>query len=826
VATHQNVIENVDLMPEKQEIRGPNIDRQKMGIDELAGYLGADVKNGLSAGEVANRLKDSGYNEVPEKKANPYLNFAKKFWGPTAWILEIVVVLSLVLDNFPDMVIVVALLFLNAVLGFFQEQKASDAVETIKQKLRINSRTLRDGKWLLIPARELVPGDIIRIRAGDFVPADVKLLDGVLDVDQSTLTGESLTVPKEKSDMLFSGSVIKSGEANALVVLTGNRTYFGKTTELVQFARPKLHTEEVISQIVTWLLVIVGMALAVAFVVSALTGLNLLKIVPLALVLLASSIPVALPAMFTISMAIASMELIERGVLVTRLSASEDAATMDTLCTDKTGTITMNKLSVASVIPMNGSSADDVLMYGTLASWEANHDPIDLAFISAVSDRHISMGGRYQRSFTPFDPKTRRTEALVEKDGRTITVVKGAVAIIADLTGDKAGVFSQQTREFASKGYRTLAVAMGNDEKSLKIIGLVALYDMPRPDAKKLIGELRDFGISVKMLTGDALPIARETARQVGLSDAITTSAEFETVVENEPDKASEIAEKSDGFAEIYPHDKYSIIKSLQRNGHVVGMTGDGVNDAPSLKQAEVGIAVNSATDVAKGAASVVLTGDGLGNIVDLVRVGRIMHQRMLTWIFNKVVKTFQIVVFVVAAFLLTGQFIVSAFDVLLLLFVIDFVTLSIATDNARGSLKPDSWDISNLVKSSMVLGVLVVLESLAILYTGWGPLGLAKDPESIHTFSFAILFYFGMLTVFIVRERGHFWNSFPSLSLSSITLMDMIAVAFLVTFGIPGLKPIPVIDTMTVIGLSVFFSFGVNDLIKYGMLNRDVGKL
>jgi H+-transporting ATPase len=808
-------------MPEAHEANGKKHEYQDTGIDELVDYLRADVKDGLSAAEIENRHRDYGYNEVPGKKANPYINFAKKFWGPTAWILEAVVVLSLVLDNYPDTVIVVALLLLNAVLGFFQEQKASDAVETLKQKLRIHARTLRDGKWHLIPARELVPGDIVRVRAGDFVPADVKLLDGALDVDQSASTGESLTVPKETSDLLFSGSVIKSGEANGLVVLTGNKTYFGKTTELVQFARPKLHTEEVISRIVKWLLVIVGAALAIAVMVSALIGLNLMDIVPLALVLLASSIPVALPAMFTISMAIASMDLVRRGVLVTRLSAPEDAATMDTLCSDKTGTITMNKLSVAGIIPMNGFGADDVLRYGALASREANHDPIDLAFISAVADRNIPMGGFSQRSFTPFDPKTRRTEALVEKDGKGRRVVKGSVAVLADLVGADPGVLSQRTREFASKGYRTLAVATGDDEKSLEIIGLVALYDMPRPDAKKLIGELRDLGISVKMLTGDALPIAQETARQVGLSDAITSAAEFEKAVGNEPDKASRIAETSDGFAEIYPQDKYSIIRSLQRNGHIVGMTGDGVNDAPSLKQAEVGIAVSSATDVAKGAASVVLTGDGLGNIVDLVRVGRMMHQRMLTWIFNKVVKTFQIVVFVVVAFLLTGQFIVSAFDVILLLFVIDFVTLSISTDNVRGSMKPDTWDISHLVRSSMILGVLVVLESLAILYVGLGFLGLAKDPGSINTFSFAILFYFGMLTVFVVRERGHFWHSLPSGALFTITVIDMIAVTFLVTFGIPGLKPIPLIDTLTVICLSVFFSFTINDFVKYVLLKQ-----
>nr|WP_321353291.1 plasma-membrane proton-efflux P-type ATPase [uncultured Methanoregula sp.] len=806
-------------MPEIKETREPDIDYQNTGIDELAGNLGADIKNGLSAVEIKNRLIRYGYNEVAEKKVNPYLGLAKKFWGPTAWMLEAVVVLSFILANYLDLYIIVALLFSNAVLGFFQEQRASNAIDLLKQKLRVNARVLREGKWQQISARDLVPGDVVRVRAGDFVPADVKVVEGQLEVDQAALTGESLTVPKGRSDMLFSGSVVKTGEANAFVILTGARTYFGKTADLIQFARPRLHAEEVISWIVTWLLAIVGMTLAVAFIVSIIAGIPLLTILPLALVLLASSIPVALPAMFTISMAIGSMELVTRGVLVTRLNAAEDAATMDILCSDKTGTITMNRLSVAGIFPVNGMTENDVLMYGALASRKANNDPIDLAFISAASLRNVLPDGFSRRSFIPFNPTTRRTESIVEMDGKTFSVVKGAVAIIADLAGADATVLEQQTREYASKGYRTLAVARGDDENSLTMVGLVALYDMPRTDAKDLIGELRELGVSVKLLTGDALPIAKETARQVGLSDAITTSAEFGKMDTMEPDRASELAETHDGFAEIYPRDKYVIVRSLQRKGHIVGMTGDGVNDAPSLKQAEVGIAVNNATDVAKSAASVVLTGDGLGNIVDLVKAGRMMHQRILTWIFNKVVKTFQIVVFVVAAFLLTGNFIVSVFDVVLLLFVIDFVTLSLATDNVRGSKKPDTWDVSDLVKSSLYLGVLVVLESLATLFIGLGHLGLAKDPESIQTFSFAILFYFGLFTVFVVREREHFWNSCPSKSLFFITLADIIVVTGLISVGIPGLKPIPITDTITIIGLSAFFSFAVNDFIKYYLL-------
>lgn len=805
----------------EESLKEAKTDYQKIPIDDLVKSLNVDVSKGLSEDEVEKRVKIYGYNEVPEKKANPYLNFAKKFWGLTAWMLEAVIVLSIILDKWLDMYVIIALLILNAVLGFFQEQRASKAVEALKKQLQINARTLRDGKWKIVHSRELVPGDVVRIRAGDFVPADLKLIDGQIEVDQSALTGESLTVSKAKSDMLFSGSIVKSGESTAIVVLTGNKTYFGKTTELVQVARPRLHTEEVISKVVTWLLVIVGVALAVAFVVSLFTGVNLLDVVSLALVLLASSIPVALPAMFTISMAIGSLELAKRGVLVTRLSASEDAATMDTLCSDKTGTITMNKLSVAGIVPENGFDENSVILYGALASQEANHDPIDLAFLNVLNERKISADGFVQKSFIPFDPKTRRTEAVIEHEGKTFHVVKGAVNVIADLAGANVDNLNSKTTEYASKGYRTLAVAMGEDEKSLKIVGLVALYDMPRPDAKSLINELKNLGISVKMLTGDALPIAKETARQVGLSDNITSANEFEKFVEEDPDKASEIAEKSDGFAEIYPQDKYSIVKSLQKKGHIVGMTGDGVNDAPSLKQAEVGIAVSSATDVAKGAASVVLTGEGLKNIVDLVKVGRQIYQRILTWIFNKVVKTFQIVVFVVLAFLLTGKFIVSAFDVVLLLFVIDFVTLSISTDNARWSKTPDTWNITGLFKSSVVLGILVVLESLAILYVGLGPLGISKDYELLKTFSFSILFYFGMMTVFVVRERGHFWHSFPSKSLFYITIVDMIAVALLVTFGFPGLKPIPITDTLVVIGMSTFFSFVVNDLVKYFLLRK-----
>lgn len=379
---------------------------------------------GLTSDEVATRLGQYGYNEIPEQKGNPLKMFASKFWGLTAWMLEIIIVLSLFLHNYPDLYIVTGLLVFNAILGFEEEQRASGAVESLKQKLQVNARVLRDGSWRNLGARELVPGDIIRTRTGDFVPADVKIIDGELGVDQSSLTGESMTMDKKSNDVLYSGSIVKRGESNGIVISTGLKTYFGRTAQLVQLAKPKLHMEEVISNVVKWLLIIVASLIIVAVAVSAYEGIDLLTVLPIALVLLMSAIPVALPAMFTVSMALGSMELAKKGVLVTRLSASEDAATMSVLCADKTGTITMNKLSVANVIPLNGFTEKDVILYGALASQEANQDPIDNSFIVKAKLENLPVSSFVQKTFVPFDPKTRRTEAFIQGKNGEFKVLK------------------------------------------------------------------------------------------------------------------------------------------------------------------------------------------------------------------------------------------------------------------------------------------------------------------------------------------------------------------------------------------------------------------
>ncbi len=624
------------------DVKAPDI--ASASIADTLAALHVAPETGLTRAEAANRQKTHGYNEVAVHKGHPVLAFLAKFWGLSAWMLELIMVLSLVLRKYSDFAVVSALLVVNAILSFTQERRAAGVVETLRRRLQVSARVRRDSIWQLIPARELVPGDIVRVRPGDIVPADVKLLSGALAVDQSALTGESGDAEKAPGEVLSSGSIVRRGEGNGVVMLTGAETYFGRTTELVQQARPKLHIEAVVAKVVRWLFVIVGALLGVVVVLSLIRGAPLIEMIPLILVLLMSAVPVALPVMFTVSMAVGSKELAKRGVLVTRLSAAEDAATMDVLCVDKTGTITMNQLAVTGVIPLEHASESDVLFAGALASQEANQDPIDLAFLAAAKEKRVFDGvpAVTPISFAPFDAKTRRTEAVAEQNGQRLRVTKGAVRTIAQACGQTpAAIETLEARvaEAALKGYRTLAVARGPETGAPALVGLVTLYDPPRPDAKQLIASLRGLGVAVKMLTGDALAVAKEIARGVGLPN-IRQVADLKTASAQPGNEAVDLLAGADGFAEVFPEDKYIVVQHLQAAGHVTGMTGDGVNDAPALRQAEVGIAVSSATDVAKGAASVVLTDPGLTNIVTLVEQGRTIYQRILTWIINKISRT------------------------------------------------------------------------------------------------------------------------------------------------------------------------------------------
>ncbi|HLW65882.1 MAG TPA: HAD-IC family P-type ATPase, partial [Gemmataceae bacterium] len=567
----------------------------------------------------------------------------------------------------------------------------------------------------------------------------------------------------------------------------------------------------------------------VVIVLSLIRGVPLVEMIPLMLVLLMSAVPVALPVMFTVSMAVGSAELAKRGVLVTRLSASEDAATMDVLCADKTGTITMNQLAVTGVVPHDRATEADVLLAGALASQEANQDPIDLAFLAAARARHIfdSVAAVTPISFTPFDAKNRHTEAVFEQNGQRFRVMKGAVRTIAEACGlQPSAIEALEARvaESALKGYRTLAVARGTGSDALELVGLVTLYDPLRPDAKQLITELNDLGISVKILTGDALAVATEIGNAIGLPN-IRRGAELKAASAQAGNQANDLLAGADGLAEVYPEDKYLVVKHLQAAGHVVGMTGDGVNDAPALRQAEVGIAVSTATDVAKGAASVVLTDQGLIDIVALAEQGRTIYQRVLTWIINKISRTILKSAFVAIAFVLTGQFVVSAFAMLLLTFMTDFAKITLATDRVRPSRKPETWNIGGFITVSGVLGVAMVAEALLFLYLCWTPFDLAPigdvQDKALHTFSFLILIYFAVFSVLSARERHWFWKTMPSKSLLAALTADALVGTFLALVGLPGLAPLPWWQAITIFGYAMVSCLTVNDALKVAMIKR-----
>jgi H+-transporting ATPase len=794
----------------------------KKGDDDRSSQSTSALGEGLTSEEAKKRIAEYGYNEVTERKRSPVVRFLKKFWGLSPWMLEMTVMLEWLVGKYLEMYIVIGLLFFNAIVSFLQEEQANSALELLRQRLRMNARVKREGRWDVIPARELVPGDVIRLRAGDFVPSDVTVAEGGVEVDQSSLTGESLMVDKKEGDGLLSGSVLKRGEITGIVNMTGSRTYFGKTVELVQMARPKLHVQEVISRVSRWLLLMVGITLAIGFALAIWEGMGIVEILPLTVILFLSAIPVALPTMFTITMALGSLELAKKGVLVTRLDASEDAATMDVVCADKTGTMTMNKLSITEAIAARGYDKDDVILYGALASQEANQDPIDLAFLSVAREMGISLSGYSQRAFVPFDPSTRRTEATVEGDGGEFYVLKGSTRTISSLCRNSPEELSRIddiVEGLSPKGYRFIAVAKGRTREDIELVGVAALYDRPRPDSPQLISDLRDLGISVKMLTGDALPIAKEVSHQLGLGGNMIRMSDLKEGLKAEG--GSKVVEEADGFAEIYPEDKYLIVKGLQKGGHVVGMTGDGINDAPALRQAEVGIAVSNATDVAKKASSAVLTVEGLGGIDDLVKTGRVIFQRIATWIINKMIRTFKRVIFIVLAFIITGKYVVSAFDMILLLFLSDYVTLSLSTDNVRYSRKPERWDIMGLVKAGAFLGIFMVVESFLLLYVGFSYFGLYENIDQLHTFVFNWLTFSGYFTVLTVRERKHFWDSRPSKALVLSIALNMVIVSLISMVGIPGLAPINPIELLTVFSYAFVTCLLFNDLVKALLVRR-----
>lgn len=793
----------------------------KFSIDETLKAMETSM-DGLTESEVENRLKTFGYNEITEKKKNPFLEFLLRYWGPMPWLLELAMGLSFILRHYLEGIIIFVLLTVNAVIGHMHSRRSQRAVELLKKKLAVKAKVLRDGKWTMKEAREIVPGDVIAVKLGDIIPADAKILSGELSVDQSALTGESLPVNANQSDIVYSGSVVRQGEAKCVVVNTGINTYFGKTAELVKIAKPKSHQEEVMMAVVGYMMYlgIAALILILAYGVIMRLEEHIVTILTLAVIFLMGAVPVALPAVLTIVQSVGAMELAKEGALVTRLDSIEDAASIDVLCLDKTGTITQNRLSVTDSIPLAGYKKEDVIAIAAMASQEEGMDIIDLAVIEYARGTGADFNAYKQISYIPFNPSIKRTEAIVEINGKQLRVIKGAAQVVISMCRgiDKEDIekANRTIEEFSLKGYRTIAVARseGDDLDNLKLAGLLLLSDPPRPDSKSMIEQARKLGIKPLMLTGDNMAIAKEIARQVGIGDKIIRLEDIKGLSEDEQAK---IVSEIDGLAEIYPEDKYRIVKLLQSRGHMVGMTGDGVNDAPALKQAEMGIAVYNAADVAKASASVVLTEPGIGVIIDAVRISRQTYQRMLSWVINKVTKVIEFVGLLTISFLWLHDIVLSLLGMSLLVFANDFVTMSLSTDNVKHTSNPNKWNVKNITIASLVLGMLLVIEGIIVILIGLKYFHL--EWERLRTLVMLNLIFNSQFRVLIVRERRHFWSSIPGRELLILSAATIIGFALLGIYGI-FVPSLTLQQVLTVLVFSAIFTLGI-DFPKYYLFRR-----
>ena len=746
-------------------------------------------ENGLNDSNINDRIKEYGYNEISEKKVNPLVKFLSYFWGPIPWMIEVAAILSAIISHWEDFWIIFALLLLNATVGFWQEYKADDAINLLKQKLALVARVFRNGKWNELQARELVPGDVVRVRLGDIVPADLKLFKGdYLSIDESALTGESLPVEKRESDVAYSGSVIRQGEMNGLVVATGVNTFFGKTAQLVQEARTISHFQKAVIKIGNYLIVLAAFMIAIIFMVSVFRHESFWDTLQFALVLTIAAIPVALPAVLSVTMAVGASVLAKKKAIVSKLTAIEEMAGMDILCSDKTGTITKNELTLADVISFEGFTSNDVLVFASLASREEDKDPIDSAIITKTkSDKSLEdrLASYQIKEFKPFDPVIKRSEVtVIDQKNKTFKISKGAPQVIlALLSGENkeklTDNLNKQIDEFASKGFRALGTAKTSNNGEWEYVGLIPLFDPPRDDSAETIKTAEDMGVNVKMITGDHTAIAKQIAQQVNLNNNITEASVFL----KKPDKeASAIVEKTDGFAQVFPEHKYKIVELLQENDHIVGMTGDGVNDSPALKKADVGIAVAGATDAAKSAADIVLTLPGLSVIIDALKESRKIFQRMNSYAIYRIAETIRVLLFITLAIIVFNFYPVTAIMIVLLALFNDAPIMAIAYDNVKYSNDPEKWNMRVVLGMATFLGLIGVVSSFGIFYIGQNVLHLSRD--AVQSFIFLKLAVAGHLTIFVTRTRGPFWSIKPSGTMFWAAVLTKLLATFVAVYG------------------------------------------
>jgi H+-transporting ATPase len=791
-----------------------NDDLKTVPLAEVEERLASSLK-GLTQAEAAIRLDQYGPNEIEAKKVNQFLKFLGYFWGPIPWMIEAAVILSGVLGHWPDFIIILVLLLANASIGFWEEHQAGKAIDALKAELAIKARVLRDDQWTNPPARELVPGDVIRLRLGDIVPADARLLEGdPVEVDQSALTGESLPATRGPGDAVFSASIIRQGEIGALVYATGTNTYFGKTAELVQDSQTVSHFQRAVLRIGTYLIILAVAIVSVIIIVSIVRGDPFFTTLQFALVLTVAAIPVAMPTVLSVTMAVGARLLAKKKAIVSRLVAIEELAGVDVLCTDKTGTLTQNKLTLGDPFTVEGVSVDDVILAGALASRADDNDTIDLAVLGGLASDQ-ALRGYHVEHFQPFEAVGKRTEATVKgTKGSTFKVTKGAPQVILELSANTKEVKASVDRavnDFAARGFRSLGVARAEGNGAWQFLGVLPLFDPPRVDAKATIATARQMGVEVKMVTGDALAIAKETAKTLGMGTDILDAASLGDTTRTETAVMSQTIEGADGYAQVFPEHKYHIVDVLQQRGHIVGMTGDGVNDAPALKKADCGIAVSSATDAARAAASIVLTTPGLSVIIDAIKESRKIFQRMNSYAIYRIAETLRVLLFISLVILIFNFFPLTAMQIVLLALLNDGAILSIAYDNVRYRNQPEAWNMRVVLRMATVLGVIGPATAFGLFYLG--DKGFHLDHAQLQTLMYLKLSVAGHLTIFVTRTRGPFWSIRPARVLLLAVIGTQTLATLIAGFGI-FMTPLGWRYVAFVWGYAVFW-FLVTDRVK-----------
>jgi H+-transporting ATPase len=761
---------------------------------------------GISSAEAASLRAKFGPNAVVEEPVHPLKRFALHFWAPVPWMLEAVIALQLFLGEWLTASMIATLLLFNVLLSAFQESRANAALALLKQRLTLTARVRRDGAWIDGPAADLVPGDIVQVSVGDVIPADVVIVDGSLLLDQSMLTGESIPAEMAAGKTAFAGGLVRRGGAIARVTATGTRTYFGRTAELVSVAHVESAEQKAVLSVVRNLTVInfiiTAGLVAYAFAIRV-SGDQILLLVLTALL---SAVPVALPATFTLAAALGARTLAMKGVLLTRLSSLNEAAMVDVICCDKTGTLTRNELVVSAVRPAKaGCSEADVLNFAALASSPEGQDPIDSVIRTMAAKGHGHASLKVTR-FTPFDPATKMAEAIAVDAGREIRVVKGAPAVVAAVAPMTPAI-EKDLAALTAAGYRTIAVAAG-PSGALELIGLIAFSDPPRADSAALLAQLRSLGVRPVMITGDAAATAATVAHEIGLAGPVCPPGAI-------PERAG--PEDYSVYAGIFPEQKFALVKAFQQEGHAVGMCGDGANDAPALRQAQMGIAVSTATNVAKAAAGVVLTEPGLGGIVACISEGRSAFQRVLTYTLTILVNKCVTLIVLGAGLMITGHAVLTPLLQAISMLTNDFVTMARAADRARPSAYPNAWRVRNLSLAAVPLGSFRLLYLVAVLGVGW--YGLRLNPGEMQTLTFAMLAFAGQGNVYILREHGHLWSSRPAPIMLLASFCDIALVAALAAGGVL-MSPLPLSVIAGLAATTIAFTLAM-DFIKLAVFAR-----